>query len=323
MATQCFYAPSDFTPEEISQEVSRQYENIRIYDLPLEILIGKLTDFFSQLEKPTLIIWCKEFKYWEITYDFIRPPEHINKKSLLSYISETLLCGYSDIQSQTSTYLYRSAFRIYTEGNDFILSNLLLSGEKGPFWYVFGQMKEYFTKENIHIWMRESFLSFTSGTAYDYQYRYIFDELVCKDICRYLSNSDAPTFPAFPPKYLGIPKNKNDWLLYEGSCTIFAGRIRIPGGWDFETAEETSAKLIEAFKKVGVKCKKVTIQSQDFINGTRYCVCVCAYNKPYKEYGNEFNLSGLADSSEPFENEFYTEHLRSIIKFKFGFNKLL
>ncbi len=35
--------------------------------------------------------------------------------------------------------------------------------------------------------------------------------------------STKKNVPVFEPEYLGIPKDENEWLKYQGCCTIFTG----------------------------------------------------------------------------------------------------
>jgi len=115
--------------------------------------------------------------------------------------------------------------------------------------------------------------------------------------------------------YLGVPKDLNDWIKYEGKCIIFAAKARwsdmngeIPIDqydqydeddettlWIMEDEEITKTKLIEGLSSVGVKCESVTIEREDIHNnGVRFVSCICYYNKPYEVYNSEFFIEGLS-----------------------------
>jgi hypothetical protein len=106
------------------------------------------------------------------------------------------------------------------------------------------------------------------------------------------------------PTYLGIPKDENDWLKYEGSCIIFAGIEKINKEleedesdfyvtYDMEEEEITKNKLIEGLKSVGVKCEEISFKWADEETGQRCCKCIVYYNKPYQIYINDFFITGL------------------------------
>ncbi len=125
--------------------------------------------------------------------------------------------------------------------------------------------------------------------------------------------STKKNVPVFEPEYLGIPKDENEWLKYQGCCTIFTGiNLNEPYTndptdyqfWDMQLDEYTKQDLIAALELKGVKCESVNIVSTDIYDGTKRCECVCYYNKPYQVYNSEFfldNLSGFSFSSGSLE----------------------
>ena len=123
-------------------------------------------------------------------------------------------------------------------------------------------------------------------------------------------------------KYLGIPKNENEWLKYIGGCVIYCGKYRVSNvnQWDndyihapivMETEEETKSRLINGLASVGVKCEDVVFKWTDANNGTRCCACVCYYNKPYQVYNSEFFIKGLT------EQEFESQNPNCQLEFSF------
>lgn len=107
-------------------------------------------------------------------------------------------------------------------------------------------------------------------------------------------------------KQCNIIDNESEWIQYEGRCNIFAGLRQIedpdslefchaPKIWTFEAEEITKDKLINGLSTVGVKCKAVIFERTDNVDGTRFCKCVCYYNKPYIPYESEFFIKGLTE----------------------------
>lgn len=107
---------------------------------------------------------------------------------------------------------------------------------------------------------------------------------------------------------MGVPKDENEWLKYEGFCTLFAGaELNEPYTgdpydypfWTMEDEDLTRLKLSEALKTVGVVCdfKDITL-NPDIYEGTVQCVCICYYNKPYQVYNSEFFLNNLTQSND-------------------------
>ncbi len=147
-------------------------------------------------------------------------------------------------------------------------------------------------------------------------------------------------------EYLGVPKDNNDWLKYQGRCNIFTGIKKIIDDiddaqmkspyrmeenedtfidetesdteidysnlpWEMQEDEDTKRDIITALEKEGVRCESVEIERRDIYTGIKYCVCVCYYNKPYAIYHSEFFLEGLS-GFEGMPNsplEFYFEKL--------------
>ncbi len=125
------------------------------------------------------------------------------------------------------------------------------------------------------------------------------------------------------PTYLGVPKDENEWLKYEGTCIIYAGIERINKEleedeqyWDeygfyimekkvyiMENEETTKNKLIEGLKSVGVKCEKINFEWTNEKTGQRCCNCIVYYNKPYQVYTNDFFIKSLTQFPPEPDND--------------------
>ncbi len=119
--------------------------------------------------------------------------------------------------------------------------------------------------------------------------------------------------------YLGFPKNEDEWLKYVGKTIIFVGTKYDEDNdcWELETEDETKTKLINGLKTVGVICEDIQINWECTIEGTRYCECICLYNKPYQVYVSEFFINGLSNSDKSEMPDTYVPQL------EFYFDKLL
>jgi len=119
-------------------------------------------------------------------------------------------------------------------------------------------------------------------------------------------------------QFLGIPKDENEWLLYETTVTIFAGtnklndedywdEIEYSTYWEMEAIDITKNKLIKGLEKVGVRCESFIVINENTRDGTRLCKCICSYNKPYEVYHSEFFLEGIGFDDESTTLEFCFE----------------
>ena len=120
------------------------------------------------------------------------------------------------------------------------------------------------------------------------------------------------------PEFLGIPKDENEYLKYEGTVTLFVGngnKIEDVYGYEMHEVEPekmTIEKLEKGLESVGVKCLAIEIIDEDVYRGLRTCKCVCLYNKPYQIYHSEFFIKGLTRFEESPE-----------VPLEFGFTKRL
>jgi hypothetical protein len=115
--------------------------------------------------------------------------------------------------------------------------------------------------------------------------------------------------------FLGVPKDENDWLKYEGHCKIFCGETHIVEddedneyddngddneqlyNWILESTDITKNKIIAGLQTVGVRCENIQFTKEDSFYGTRMCTCICYYNKPYEIYNSDFFIEGLTEFS--------------------------
>ena len=98
--------------------------------------------------------------------------------------------------------------------------------------------------------------------------------------------------------FLGIPKDENEWLTYEGTCLLFCGTEQKDYDeyvyWEFEPEEISKDKLIRGFETVGVRCISIEIIETHWREGQRKCKFICLYNKPYQVYNSDFFIKGLS-----------------------------
>ena len=97
----------------------------------------------------------------------------------------------------------------------------------------------------------------------------------------------------YVPCYLAIPKDENDWIRYRGRCMLFSGKFIEDELWVMEPEDVTKTKLAIALEKAGIKCESISFDYEDTKDGVRYCNVICAYNKPYEPYNDDFYLPGL------------------------------